>query len=709
MTDHTPSVEANELPAGFDLQLANETMRMLGQRERHEVVEAETEGVETESAEATLDKAAIAARVGPKGYDLIVGFETGGRRHYDGVIKARPIWPGYASGITIGFGYDLGYHSRAEIERDWARLGAATVARLVTVAGRNSGRDKQTPAQMKALLAPLLDIKVTWEASEPVFRAATLPKYASGTWRTLPNCDLLPGDAFGALVSIGFNRGNAWSNDDDRFREMREIREAMDKRQFAKIPGLIRAMTRIWVGTNIETGMRRRRNAEAKLFEEALAGQPVAVVSRALAAVQPVAVAVSPARPFVPASTRPQDGGVEGTAESAVESASAADDSTSTAPGDEDAWSDETEEQAVEAARSAPTTESTLESAASARVTWAADAVSPDYAHLKLTGGQGTNFEITAADLMLLCRANSFPVDPASDAPVLFGLRGATIVAGDATASAAASASATLKDTRPDHDNLRCVMGVWFPKAGTLAVFPGSTVPNSKAVLKWLSSRSAGNMLPTGFYRYICGPHVTAGSNVPGSFLLRNERWEKRNVVVRRSSDDATYEVSDAYMVNAPGDNIHCTFSTSMSYFSSFGCQTVRGNGSTAGHTDSWASFRKVAGLRDTDGEPGKAFVYMLLTGAEARLASELRRSGLAGDPVETGKLRRLRFGSSGPLVSKLQTALGLASPDGTMGPNTTKALYDRQAGAARGASDGILTPELDQALGFGVFPFTGV
>src|SRR5205807_447253 len=40
-------------------------------------------------------------------YDFIVRWETGGQSYYERVIGGRPVWPGYASGITIGCGYDL--------------------------------------------------------------------------------------------------------------------------------------------------------------------------------------------------------------------------------------------------------------------------------------------------------------------------------------------------------------------------------------------------------------------------------------------------------------------------------------------------------------------------------------------------------------------------------------------------------------------------
>jgi hypothetical protein len=106
--------------------------------------------------------------VSPAAYNLIVQHETGGRGYYEKVYKGRPAWPGAQSGITIGFGYDLGYYSSDGFESDWSVLDQATIG-------------------------------------EHHFTC-----YATRTWNSLPNCDQLPNDCFGAL-DITFNRGNSYS------------------------------------------------------------------------------------------------------------------------------------------------------------------------------------------------------------------------------------------------------------------------------------------------------------------------------------------------------------------------------------------------------------------------------------------------------------------------------------------------------------------
>lgn len=631
------------------------------------LADREAESVAGESVEPLADDDRITA-VSPKDHvsaraaDLIIRHETGGKAYYRQVIKERPVWPRGQSGVTIGFGYDLGYVELAQFRADWAALPAAALDALATAIGRHGGNTSE--AAMKALIAGLRDAAVIgWDIAEAVFRARTLPTFANTTARVLPNWSLLTPDCFGALVSLTFNRGPSYNREGDRYREMRAIKQAMAARRFGEIGGHIRAMKRIWVGTAIETEMLRRRENEAALYDAGLAG---------------LSTPPAPARP----SAEPGDARVQG---------------------EGDDWIEFTEEDLTDAvARGRPLFE---ETDGSTRPVWPKDARAPDYAHVRTAPVDGP-FELAAADLALLAELNDFPVAD-SDVPILFGLRGCAIVR--------AAGSIVLKDQRPDHMTPRCTMGVWNRASGAVAVFPGSTVPDRRAVVKWQQTRKAGNLLPTGCYGYIVGPHATVGRNGtlnarPGCFLLRKTPDEKREVIVRRSSDDLAYELTDVIDRNRPGDNIHPTFFSEPVDFSSFGCQTVVGFADNGGnHRGPWAEFRHAAGLLDADGTPGRAYRYMLLTGAEARLASELRRAGLAADAQSRRRLRRLRFGSSGAAVTRLQTALGLAGPDGNFGPNTASALYALQQSLtpAREA-DGIFTPDMDEALGFGVFSALG-
>lgn len=94
----------------------------------------------------------------------------------------------------------------------------------------------------------------------------------------------------------------------------------------------------------------------------------------------------------------------------------------------------------------------------------------------------------------------------------------------------------------------------------------------------------------------------------------------------------------------------------------------------------------------------------MLLTGSEARIASELRCSGLASDRASLSRNERLRFGSVDPRVSRLQERLGIGNIDGHFSPITAMRLHERQRAFTGIGSDGIYTRALDEVLGWSVF-----
>jgi hypothetical protein len=233
-----------------------------------------------EGARAAAEPSAAAAArplppISERAHNLIVDYETGGRAFYERVLKKRPVWPEGKSGITIGFGYDLGYVEDDAFSRDWAALPEADRQRLAPLVGRHAGRD--SPAEMRDLLRGVRDIAVEWDTAEAVFRTATRPKFVRATVAALDNTHLLPPDAFGALVSLSFNRGAAYRKARDpkdaldRYREMRGIGAAMTAKRFSDIPGLFRLMKRVWRGTSVDAGLSRRREDEAKLFEDGLA------------------------------------------------------------------------------------------------------------------------------------------------------------------------------------------------------------------------------------------------------------------------------------------------------------------------------------------------------------------------------------------------------------------------------------------------------
>jgi hypothetical protein len=210
-------------------------------------------------------------RLAPAAFDLIVRFETGGREYYERVYRSRPCWPGGRSGITIGCGYDLGYEKL--FATDWqSRLPLETFARLARCIGKIGSVARQS-------LSGVRDIEISWEAALEVFNDRTLPQEIRNTLKAFPgSADKLTANAFGALVSLIFNRGLAIDGSDRR-REMLEIRKTIiaaqnscptrpDSNLHATIASLLRSMKRLWHNDPESDGdLVDRREAEARLVE----------------------------------------------------------------------------------------------------------------------------------------------------------------------------------------------------------------------------------------------------------------------------------------------------------------------------------------------------------------------------------------------------------------------------------------------------------
>lgn len=171
-------------------------------------------------------------------------------------------WPGGASGITIGIGYDLGYESAGDFQNDWQpRLSAGDFTTLSQVVGL-----KGTQAQAKA--PTLKTIKIKSSDAEQVFLERSVPKYQALTQQAFPGVDDLPADAQGALFSLVYNRGT--SMDGDSRKEMRAIRDAVPNGDLQEIADQLRAMKRLWEGKGLD-GLLKRRDAEADLVESCIA------------------------------------------------------------------------------------------------------------------------------------------------------------------------------------------------------------------------------------------------------------------------------------------------------------------------------------------------------------------------------------------------------------------------------------------------------
>lgn len=187
----------------------------------------------------------------PEGHALILEFEG---------FDARPAWPEGASGVTIGWGYDCGYYRSDVIKSDWHKMREDWVGRLAATSGITGQRARAKISQLRDIL---IDRQIGTEVFDNVDVA-----------REYANCrkaygkeafEALRPNAQAALISLGFNRG--YGMEGSNRKEMRNIRDAVPKRDYEYMAGQLRQMIRVWKGTKIENGMRRRRMAEAKLME----------------------------------------------------------------------------------------------------------------------------------------------------------------------------------------------------------------------------------------------------------------------------------------------------------------------------------------------------------------------------------------------------------------------------------------------------------
>lgn len=189
------------------------------------------------------------------GRTLIYEFEVGGKSGYN----PRPEAPdARASGVTWGIGYDAHQNGPGVIVQDWQALGPRSAQRLAAThpfVGRSA----------QAHLSEVRDILVAWQTASDVFDRIDVGREFDAAHRLWPGFDDLRPNAQAALISNGFNRG--WSVVGAARAEMREMKRMTPLKDYAGIATQLRRSERVWRGTEIYNGLRRRRYAEAALCE----------------------------------------------------------------------------------------------------------------------------------------------------------------------------------------------------------------------------------------------------------------------------------------------------------------------------------------------------------------------------------------------------------------------------------------------------------
>jgi len=226
--------------------------------------------------------------------NLIVREEVSGKAYYE-KHYTRPEWPGYSSGATVGIGYDLGQQKPGKIRADWGGVVSNDILEaMVECAGITGTAAKSVAARMQSRII------VTWEQAMAVFLKRDVPNWIAMTYKALPNCDYLSSTCLGVLVSLNYNRGTGgYTKPDDRYLELREIKQAMIAKRFDRIPDALDRMARLWPGS----GVAGRRHREADLFRAGLK-EPMGATSISTVP-EPDHDVIKDSRPDAPARTKP--------------------------------------------------------------------------------------------------------------------------------------------------------------------------------------------------------------------------------------------------------------------------------------------------------------------------------------------------------------------------------------------------------------------
>jgi len=192
-----------------------------------------------------------------KTLNLLLQYEVGGGQKYYEKFLSKFTWPKGASGPTIAIGVDCGYYTPAELAQIFSFLSSEQIELIQGASGKTGAAGKQYTVKLREA-----GITVSWEQAKHIFETLTWPKFSKLAEKAFPGLNELHEDAYGAVVSLVFNRGTSMRGDSRR--EMRVIKMLVPDKQYAKIAAQLRSMKRIWVGMGLD-GLLERRDAEASL------------------------------------------------------------------------------------------------------------------------------------------------------------------------------------------------------------------------------------------------------------------------------------------------------------------------------------------------------------------------------------------------------------------------------------------------------------
>lgn len=197
-----------------------------------------------------------------KTLDLLLKYEVGGGKSYYEKYLSKFTWPGGASGPTIAIGVDCGYYSESELSEIFSFLPKDQLNQVQGASGKTGEKGKDYTVTLRAA-----SIIVGWDKALEIFEKLTWPKFTKLAEKTFPGLSELHPDAYGAIVSLVFNRGTSLKGDSRK--EMANIKDLIPKKDYKKIASEFRGMKRLWVGKGLD-GLIERRESEAKLIESVI-------------------------------------------------------------------------------------------------------------------------------------------------------------------------------------------------------------------------------------------------------------------------------------------------------------------------------------------------------------------------------------------------------------------------------------------------------
>lgn len=168
-----------------------------------------------------------------------------------------------ASGVTIGYGYDLGQQTVAKMQ---AMLTGYFTEEQLTRLEQSIGLKGDNAL---AFIPSLSDITISKEEATSLAMKMK-SKYAQIVVDTYPEVLNTHPHCQGAMLSLVINRGTSFVKPNVASRiEMKNIHDDFISGNLSDIPNQFRSMKRLWVGKGLD-GLITRREDEAKLFEEGL-------------------------------------------------------------------------------------------------------------------------------------------------------------------------------------------------------------------------------------------------------------------------------------------------------------------------------------------------------------------------------------------------------------------------------------------------------